>query len=204
MVEAAAVLLPLPLQCLARALHEGQRVVAGGRGLLPLHLHLRLRRQLQLDGARVHLGRRQQLLHALHLLAVEGHHGPAARPHGLLGTGRGRAGRAGAGFGLGIRASRASLGRAPSAPSLANLLGGAGAGGGGGGLGGWGVGGLAGGRLAGGKGLRLLLQSGLTAGAPSATLARVVTRLVVVLLGLGLFGDDGDFLPYLRTGERGK
>lgn len=63
------------LERLALALHERHGIIPHRGGLLPLHLHLGLGGELQLDGAGVHLGCAQQLLHPLHFLTLESHHG---------------------------------------------------------------------------------------------------------------------------------
>lgn len=58
--------------------------------------------------------------------------------------------------------------------------------------------------MASGQGLGgLVLQLGLAAGPSSAALTRVVAGLVVIVLGVYLFGDDGHLLPHLRTGGVG-
>lgn len=194
---------------LALPLEEGHRVVPGRRAFLPLHLHLRLRRELQLDGAGVHLGGAQEPLHALHLLALEDHHGtartPAAAAALLLGGGgrlrrrRVRQRRAGGRLGLAVRvdATPPLVGRAAATPDLRrHLLGrrcGQGAGRRRGPRGGQGGQALL--RL-----LLLLLQLGLAPRAPPSALAGVIAGLVVLVLGLGLLGDDGHLLPDLVRG----
>lgn len=62
------------LERLALPLHERHGVIPSWCAFLPLHLDLRLGRELQLDGAGVHLGCTQQLLHPLHLLTLKDDH----------------------------------------------------------------------------------------------------------------------------------
>lgn len=184
------------LQGLALPLHEGHGVIPARRALLPLHLDLGLRRQLQLDGAGVDLGGTQQLFHALHLLALK--HDHRSGWGGVNGWGRLLLLRGGGGrwvrgrrlgFSFSVSCSLALRG-APAASSITNFLG----------LSSWRLGGGGGGG-GGGSGRRwaLLLQLGLPPGASSAALSGVITGLVIFILRLGLFGDDGNLLTHLRT-----
>lgn len=180
---------PLPdSQRLPLALQEGHGVISRRRALLPLHLDLRLRRELQLDGAGVHLGGAQQLLHALHLLTLKDHHGPGGAGRGLLlGHGGGDGVRAG-GLWRPIHVSAAWTvggGAAPRA-SFSQLLGLSRCGrrrgrGGGSGM---------------GRGA-LVIQLGFSPGTPPAALPGILAGVVVVFLALGLFGYDGDLLTHL-------
>lgn len=90
----------LLLQRFTLALHKGHGVVSRRRALLPLHLHLRLGGELELNGAGVDLGCSQQLLHALHLLAPEGHQGTPTGGGQLLERRGHRAGRLRLAFGV--------------------------------------------------------------------------------------------------------
>lgn len=174
------------LHGLSLSFHEGQCVVAWWRGLLPFHLHLRLRSQLQLDSTGVDLGRRQQLLHAFHLLAVKCDHRPPRDGLGRDGSwGRcgGGARRPGACPLLRVGGTYQWAGASPASTLTSNLLG---------------QGSRSGrGHSLQGRGGRLLYL-GLAPGATPSRLSGVLTGLVIIILGFRLFCDDCDFLTHLR------
>lgn len=176
----------LALERLALALHKGHGIVPHRGALLPLHLHLRLGGELQLDGAGIHLGCAQQLLHSLHFLALKGHHG--ARRSGsclVVGRRRGRVRTEGRRFVLCVCDPQALGGAAPP-PALADLLG---------------LGRCR--RSRGGRGRcqrkrgALLIRLVLSSGASPAPFAGILAGLVVVVLDLRFFGDNCDLLTHL-------
>lgn len=176
----------LALEWLALALHKSHGIIPHRCALLPLHLHLRLGGELQLNGAGVHLSGTQQLLHPLHFLALKNHH--RARQSGsclVLGRRRGSVRAKGRGFFLGVTDPQA-LGGTAAPPALSYLLG----------LGyrGWSLGGW--GRCECKRGA-LLVWLVLSSGAPPATFAGVVAGLVVIVLDLRFFRDDCDLLTHL-------
>lgn len=163
----------LALERLALALHKSHGIIPHRCGLLPLHLHLRLGGELQLNGTGVDLGCAQQLLHSFHFLALKNHHG--ARRSGsclVLGRKGGRVRTQRRGFFLSISDPQA-LGGASAPPALSYLLG----------LGycSWSLGGW--GRCKCKRGA-LLIRLVLSSGASPTTFAGVVAGLVVIVLDL--------------------
>lgn len=174
------------LERFALALHEGHGVIPSWYALLSFHLDLWLGGELQLDGTGVHFGCTQQLLHPLHLLALKDNNGTSrGGGHLLLGRGRGIwAWRLG--FSFDVSCTQA-LGGAPAACSLSHLLG------------------LRccywrqGGRRGGVSWRRrvLFFQLWLSPWASPAALPGVITRLVIIVLGLRIFSDDRHLLAHL-------
>lgn len=174
------------LERLPLALHECHGIIPHRCGLLPLHLHLWLGGELQLDGAGVHLGCTQQLLHPLHFLTLKNHHRASWVGRCLvLGRRRGRVWTQGGGFSFGLSDPQA-LGGAPAPSTLSYLLSlsycrGS--------LGRWGC--------CEGKRRVLLIWLVLSSGASPATFTGVLAGLVIIVLNLRFFRDDCDLLTHL-------